>query len=84
VKPSDRGLDKHAQNFVEAIRANNPSMVNCSIQEGAHVATVAQMGNISYRSGDKLYWDAAKKGLLIPLLMINTSQIPIIMGMHYP
>ena len=62
VKPSDRGLDKHAQNFVEAMRANNPSMVNCSIQEGAHVATVAQMGNISYRSGDKLYWDAAKKG----------------------
>jgi hypothetical protein len=37
-------------------------MVNCSIQQGAHVATVAQMGNISYRSGEKLYWDASKKG----------------------
>ena len=62
VKPSDRGLDKHAQNFVNAIRANNPKLVNCSIQEGAHVATVAQMGNISYRSGEKLYWDPVIKG----------------------
>lgn len=62
VKPSDSGLDKHAQNFVDAMRANDPSIVNCSIQDGAHVATVAQMGNISYRSGEKLYWDAAEKG----------------------
>lgn len=62
VNPSDRGLDKHAQNFVDAMRANDPSIVNCSIQDGAHVATVAQMGNISYRSGEKLIWDAAKKG----------------------
>ncbi len=60
VKPSDNGLQKHAQNFVAAIRANDPTKVNCSIQEGAHVATVAQMGNISYRSGEKLYWDATK------------------------
>lgn len=59
VKPSDNGLQKHALNFVEAIRANDPSQVNCSIQEGAHVATVAQMGNASYRSGKKLLWDAA-------------------------
>lgn len=60
IKPSDNGLQKHAQNFVAAIRANDPNLVNCSIQEGAHVATVAQMGNISYRSGEKLYWDATK------------------------
>lgn len=60
VKPSDNGLQKHAQNFAAAIRANDPTKVNCSIQEGAHVATVAQMGNISYRSGEKLYWDATK------------------------
>jgi predicted dehydrogenase len=60
VKPSDNGLQKHAQNFVAAIRANDPTKVNCSIQEGAHVATVAQMGNISYRSGEKLYWDVTK------------------------
>ena len=60
VKPTDNGLDQHAINFVEAMRSNDPLKVNCSIQQGAHVATVAQMGNISYRSGGKLYWDATK------------------------
>jgi len=57
VKPSDSGLDKHAQNFIDAIRSNTPQSVNCSVQQGAHVATVAQMGNISYRSGQKVVWD---------------------------
>ncbi len=33
VKPSDNGLQKHAQNFVAAIRANDPTKVNCSIHE---------------------------------------------------
>lgn len=58
VKPSDNGLDKHTQNFVDAIRSNDPSKANCSITDGAHVATVAQMGNVSFRSGQKLNWDA--------------------------
>ena len=66
VKPSDNGLSKHAENFIKAIRTNDPSAVNCSIQEGAHVATVAQMGNISYRSGQKLIWDATKGGFTDP------------------
>jgi hypothetical protein len=35
--------------------------LNCSVEAGAHVATVAQMGNIAYRSGKKLEWDAANK-----------------------
>ncbi len=60
VKPTDNGVEKHTRNFIEAIRANNPAAVHCSAQQGAHVATVAQMGNISYRSGQKLLWDKAK------------------------
>ena len=35
--------------------------LHCPIQAGAHVATVAQMGNIAFRSGKKLEWDAAKE-----------------------
>jgi predicted dehydrogenase len=57
-KPLDRGLDMHTQNFVSAIRENKPNAVNCSIQDGAHVATVAQMGNISYKTQEKIFWDA--------------------------
>lgn len=60
VKASDNGLVKHWQNFVDVVKSRKLSDLNCSIQDGAHVATVAQMGNIAYRSGQKLQWDAAK------------------------
>ncbi|MBL7875571.1 MAG: gfo/Idh/MocA family oxidoreductase, partial [Cyclobacteriaceae bacterium] len=36
------------------------SKLTCPIQAGAHVATVCQMGNISYRTGAKVSWDVAK------------------------
>ena len=59
-KASDNGLDKHWQNFIAAVKSRKAADLNCSIQAGAHVATVAQMGNISFRSGKKLLWDKAK------------------------
>ncbi len=57
AKASDNGLEKHWINFIEAIRTNNPGMLHCDIQAAAHVANVAQMGNIAYRSGKKLTWN---------------------------
>ncbi len=59
-KSADNGLNKHWENFVGAIKSRKASELNCSIQAGAHVATVAQMGNISFRSGKKLLWDKTK------------------------
>lgn len=56
-KSSDNGLDKHMENFIATIKSRKMSDLNCSIQAGAHVATVAQMGNISFRTGQKLTWD---------------------------
>ena len=61
VKPSDNGLDKHWENFVGVIKSGKMEDLHCPIQAGAHVATVAQMGNIAYRSGKKLFWDAGKE-----------------------
>lgn len=65
VKPhagaSGNGLVNHWTNFIDAIRNNQPSSLNCSIQEAAHVANIAQMGNIAYRSGEKLTWDNKKE-----------------------
>ncbi|MEO7394636.1 MAG: Gfo/Idh/MocA family oxidoreductase [Chitinophagaceae bacterium] len=61
VKPSDNGLDKHWENFVSVVKSRKMEDLHCSIQAGAHVATVAQMGNIAFRSGKKLEWDAAKE-----------------------
>jgi predicted dehydrogenase len=56
-KSSDNGLEKHWVNFISAVKSRNAADLNCSIQAGAHVATVAQMGNIAFRSGKKLFWD---------------------------
>ena len=57
AKSSDNGLDKHWVNFVDAVKSRKTEDLHCSIQAGAHVATVAQMGNISFRTGKKLAWD---------------------------
>ncbi len=57
-KPTDNGLDKHWENFIGVVRSRKMEDLHCSIQAGAHVATVAQMGNISMRSGQRLVWDA--------------------------
>ena len=54
------GLVLHWTNFIDAIRNNNAASLHCSIQEAAHVANIAQMGNIAYRSGEKLTWDKTK------------------------
>ncbi len=60
VKPSDNGLDKHWQNFISVVRSRKLDELKCPIHAGAHVATVAQMGNISFRSGERVTWDKAK------------------------
>ncbi|WP_316800624.1 Gfo/Idh/MocA family oxidoreductase [Pedobacter frigidisoli] len=60
IKSSDNGLDNHMVNFFSVIRSRKKEELNCSIQDAAHVATVAQMGNIAFRSGQKLSWDNAK------------------------
>ena len=56
-KRSDNGLDKHWENFISVVRSRKINELNCPIEAGAHVATVAQMGNISFRSGQRVIWD---------------------------
>jgi predicted dehydrogenase len=51
------GLDLHTRNFIDVVKTRTLSDLACPIQAGAHVATVCQMGNISYRSGGKVTWD---------------------------
>jgi predicted dehydrogenase len=60
-KPSDNGLDKHWINFVDAVKAKDHSKLNCPIETGAHIATVSQMGNIAFRSQQKIEWDKEKE-----------------------
>jgi predicted dehydrogenase len=58
-KSTDSGVDNHWVNFVTVVKSRKTEDLHCSIQDGAHVATIAQMGNISFRTGKKLNWDNA-------------------------
>lgn len=59
VGASDNGLNKHWENFISVVRSRKMEDLHCSIEAGSHVATVAQMGNISFRSGQRVVWDKA-------------------------
>ena len=59
-KSSDNGLDLHAKNFIEVIRSKKMEDLNAPIQIGSQVAILSQMGNIAYRTGKKIYWNAEK------------------------
>ncbi len=53
------GLDYvkvHNQNFLDCVRANTPDKCTTTIQSGAIAAVNAQMGNIAYKTGEKVYW----------------------------
>lgn len=60
IEKSDNGLELHARNFIEVMKNGKLDQLACPIHAGATVAINAHMGNISLRSGDKIYWDAAK------------------------
>jgi predicted dehydrogenase len=51
------GLDQHTVNFIQAVKSRDFTKLTCPIQDGAHVANVCQMGNISYKTGGKVTWD---------------------------
>ena len=56
---SDNGLENHAANFIACVK-DRSLKPNCPIESAANTAIVCQMGNVAYRTGHKVYWDAAK------------------------
>jgi predicted dehydrogenase len=53
-------LDLHAVNFVDAVTSNDASKLACGIKTGSVAAINAHMGNIAFKTGEKIYWDAGK------------------------
>jgi len=49
----------HYQNFVDAIRANDPAKLACGIEEGHLSSCLPHLANISYRVGRGLTFDGA-------------------------
>ncbi|MBK1441349.1 Gfo/Idh/MocA family oxidoreductase [Parapedobacter sp. ISTM3] len=56
----DNGLDMHTANFIDVVRSRKLDALHAPITAGAHIAIFSQMGNIAYRTGEKIYWDAQK------------------------
>ncbi len=54
-KSRGNGLDKHTENFLEAIKTRK--LPNCTIEMGRNAALVAHLGNIAYRTGEKIFWN---------------------------
>ena len=51
------GLDLHIRNFIDCLKNSSPEKLNAGIDVGRNVALVAQMGNVAFRTGEKVYWD---------------------------
>jgi predicted dehydrogenase len=47
----------HYKNFVDAIRANDPKVLTCGIEEGHLSSALPHLANIAYRVGRKLKFD---------------------------
>jgi predicted dehydrogenase len=58
--PSRTAAGNNWENFIDAVRANDPSLRNASIEEGAISATLMHLGNVSYRVGRTLNFDSEK------------------------
>lgn len=56
-KSLDHGLERHMENFVDAIIQKDPKRLHAPVEAGVHIAIFSQMGNIAYRTGQKLYWN---------------------------
>jgi hypothetical protein len=54
---SDNGLDRHTADFVACVkdRSRTPA---CPIEAAANTAIVCQMGNIAFRTGRTVHWNA--------------------------
>jgi predicted dehydrogenase len=51
---SGKGLGNHYQNFIDAIRANDPTLLTAPIEEGFYSCALIHLANISYRLGRTL------------------------------
>jgi predicted dehydrogenase len=49
----------HVRNFLDCMKSRQAPVLN--LEAAHHVSTVAHLGNIAYRSGHKLVWDALRE-----------------------
>ena len=55
-KIEGKGLELHVRNFLDCMKTREKP--NAPVEIGAHIARIAHLGNIAYRTGSKIFWDA--------------------------
>jgi predicted dehydrogenase len=61
-KGEGRGLDLHVRNFLDCMKTKEKP--NAPLETGAHIARVAHLGNMAFRTGRKLFWDPSAHEVL--------------------
>ncbi len=59
VKPSGAPHPQHIRNFLDCMKSRQKPVLDVEI--GHHVSSVAHLGNIAYRTGQKITWDPVKE-----------------------
>jgi predicted dehydrogenase len=62
--PTGSGLANHYQNYIDAIRANDPGILTAPIEEGFYTCATIHLGNISYRLGRTINFDPVKQEII--------------------
>jgi predicted dehydrogenase len=58
IRGKGNGLANHMANFIDGIK--NGATLNCPVGIAAGVARACHLGNIAYKTGRRLYWDAER------------------------
>jgi predicted dehydrogenase len=51
------GLDLHTKNFIEAVKTRDNTKLTAPIKVGYDAALVSHMGNVAFKTGNRIYWD---------------------------
>ena len=64
VKGSNNVADTaaHARNFLDCVKSRKET--HCPVETGHRSTIAAHLGNIAYRTGRKLRWDAAREEII--------------------
>lgn len=56
-------LDLHTANFLDALKSKSSSDLKAPLKVGYDAAMVCHLGNVAFKTGERIYWDSATKKL---------------------
>lgn len=54
------GLNNHTVNFIDAVKSRDNTILRAPLKVGYDAALVCHMGNVAFKTGDRIYWDQGK------------------------